>query len=1516
MSQPLPQGWSEHLGPNGQLFYYNLITRESTFIRPAPLSSASATNGPKPKEKPKIKTPIPGTDWLRVTTTEGNVFYSNKITKQSLWTIPEGLESAVKALTAEKAPIKSSAQKGKEKDPAASGKRKAEDTAAESARRKKTKTQDPEEEDDEDSEDSDEEEDAEEEEWQREAAEQLAREAKEEEERKRLEAEQEQKRVEAEQQEAQRLQIPQRVDLSVEEGKALFKTLLREKDINPLHPWDTSLPKFISDPRYVLLSSVAARKEAFDEYCKERARELRQSAVKKEKETSDPKQEFEKLLKEEVKSTRTSWTDFRRQWKKDRRFYGWGRDEREREKRFRDYLKELGEEKKKAAQKAEVDFFALLKEHLSAKQDLPWKEAKKLVYKDPRYDAVGSSSLREELYQTFVKGTSGKSSTETPAEKAKAPEKDADAMEVDEAEDKQKRREKAVKEREAKVIEERQRLEARNEKTKKGMNMEEGERVFMTMLTDAIRDPKMSWDAAVSQLKDDPRFANCPLPINRQVHIFHQHAARLQEKYMESIRKLFATHAPTLATRFSSLPIETILSSLPATQLRLDEDALEHEYHKWLREQTSAARIAFDEMLSENSFVEFWGRLGKIDTKDSTVKIDDEDLGEMEEEKVDMKALAKNVDLREMEKVLKNDKRYIMFDHVPEKREEWLREYLSNLAAPKLPVLVSLFVLSSRVFAEEAGKGSGSRQAYQSDVARLRKIVINSLYSHQEIFLRELISNANDAIEKLRILALTDKSIYDGSQPLNITIKAVKDEDGKGGRLIISDTGIGMSPEELTTNLGTLAKSGTSDFLAKAEGSDKVAQGNLIGAFGLGFYSSFLVADSVEVASVPPKTAKNPNPVQHVFASSADDSTFEVYPDPRGNTIGRGTEITLHLKPEAAEYLDEGSLSALVHKHSAFSTTFPIYLFERWNEEVVDEEATAAAAEAAKKEKEAAASETETKEAEATEEKPEDDDEAIIEEIVKEEEAKEEAEKEAPAPIMKTVTKEQWTHLNGQPPLWARDPKNITDAEYTLFYKSTFKDFEKPPLAWHHFSGDAGDGVAFKGLLFFPSKLSDDFWQKPLDYVSKDVRLMVKRVFITSDLGADALPKWASWVKVVIDADDLPLNVSRETLQSNKFLKQLKGIIVKRMIQLFSKITESDDKEKYNKMHEIYGSVLKLGAAEDIKNRDKLVSLIRYTTNQRNDTSLDQYLENRKKGQKQIFYLSEMGKTHEDLAKSVFIEKLHARGYEVLLLNEPLDEILVGYLREWKGVPFQDAARQGLKFGDEELSPEEEKKQQKELEEKFKPLTDWLKKEVGDAVRNVVLSNRLVQSPVAIVAETGGYTANVQKMMTASNAKSNQGGILHEYALKAKLLEINPHSPLIEGLLRRVNDLPTDEDDRDVEAEDELKEVASILIDGALIRSGFDVADTNSFFTRVDRVLRRSLGVSETAETKVDVKPAPPVASPEDDVEPEADPSASVDSENDGKPGIVLPDELKGKLDIQMEEIDDDGNVVPQHDEL
>ena len=364
------------------MYYHNAQTKESTYIRPLPtfpIAQQAPPLPPKKKEKPAVKTPVSGTDWLRVTTNQGNIFYTHKIKKESLWTVPEEIQDAVKALEAkeqedklqqEKETLEESARKVQLEREQEIARVKAE---VEGAVKRKAELDVPVDEvvvskkarvGDDDEADDDDDDDSEEEEWQKEAAAQLAAEAEEE---KKL-REEEEKRAREEEEEAKsresklQLNMPERVDLSVEEGKALFKvhfiihsiatrvfdptflffqTLLREKDVNPLHPWDTSLPLFISDPRYVLLPSVAARREAFDEYCRDRARELRQSQVKREKE--DPKQEFERLLNEEVTSTRTSWTDFRRKWKKDRRFYGWGRDDREREKRFREFLKTLGE---------------------------------------------------------------------------------------------------------------------------------------------------------------------------------------------------------------------------------------------------------------------------------------------------------------------------------------------------------------------------------------------------------------------------------------------------------------------------------------------------------------------------------------------------------------------------------------------------------------------------------------------------------------------------------------------------------------------------------------------------------------------------------------------------------------------------------------------------------------------------------------------------------------------------------------------------------------------------------------------------------------------------------------------------------------------------------------------------------------------------------------------------------------------------------------------------------------------
>ncbi|KAF5331523.1 hypothetical protein D9611_007685 [Ephemerocybe angulata] len=699
---PLPPGWTQHIGPAGQVYYHNAQTKESTYVRPLPTFATGPVPPAPPqkkKEKANLKTPIPGTDWLRVVTTEGNVFYSNKVTKQSSWTVPAEISDAVKALEAqEQTPAQpqpagqTEKAKGKAKAPKEGKRKRDEDQTLpiDEVVSKKVKVD---EEGNEEGTSSDEDSDSEEEEeWQREAAEQLAREAEEE----RIRKEEEAKRAEEEERKAKeeaekaakegglpKLNMPDRVDLSLEEGKALFKTLLREKDINPLHPWDLCLPKFISDPRYVLLPSVTARKEAFDEYCRERARELRESALKKERQEANPREEFDNLLRDEVKSTRTSWTEFRRTWKKDRRFFGWGRDDKEREKAFRDYLKALSEKKKAAAQKAEADFFALLKEHQEIKPGVNWKDVKKPLYSDPRYDAVGSSTLREELFNTYIKGIGALPQKADPVQPGTAPERET----------REARRERALREREQKVKVEQSKVNTDIEKSRTGMNQEEGERLFKTMLVDAIRDPQVNWDAAVTQLKIDPRFINSPLAHNHQVKLFHDHITHIRSKPLAALHSLFEEKTPSLASKFTDLPVDEVLSSAAATRLGYDINQLEDEFGRWQRERGTAARKAFDEMLNENSFVEFWGRLSKMsDIKlDQGLQITSEDIGEDDEgaNKIDMKALAKTVDIGEMVKVLRRDKRYTDFDHIPEERERWLRDYLSNMAAPKLSVHVS-----------------------------------------------------------------------------------------------------------------------------------------------------------------------------------------------------------------------------------------------------------------------------------------------------------------------------------------------------------------------------------------------------------------------------------------------------------------------------------------------------------------------------------------------------------------------------------------------------------------------------------------------------------------------------------------------------------------------------------------------------------------------------------------------------------------------------------------------------------
>ncbi|KAJ9108865.1 hypothetical protein QFC21_000185 [Naganishia friedmannii] len=726
----------------------------------------------------------------------------------------------------------------------------------------------------------------------------------------------------------------------------------------------------------------------------------------------------------------------------------------------------------------------------------------------------------------------------------------------------------------------------------------------------------------------------------------------------------------------------------------------------------------------------------------------------------------------------------------------------------RVRLLTTLCALAVGIAAAEEPEAQVEKHRYESDISKLRSIVIHSLYSQKDIFLRELLSNSQDALEKLRLTSLSEGSYINlDDWKGNITIEARK--SGNGGQLIVRDTGIGMSKSELAKNLGTIAKSGTSEFLNKADDSSSagVEGSNLIGQFGLGFYSTFLVSPSVKVSSIPPATTENPHPVQHTFESNASGDEFTIYVDPRGNSLLEqgpcGTEVVLDIEAGSGNewVLDNKKLEELVEKHSQFSSNFPIYLR---SSTVYDEAST-------------------------------DSEEEHL---------------------------ETWVKLNKKQPLWMKDPKSVTEQEYREFYAALDPAPDAKTAGWTHWKGDSGSGVSFRAMMYIPAKLPEDFWNKGPG-VFRNIRLLVKRVFITDDLGDDYLPRWLSFLKIVVDADDLPLNVSRETLQSNKFLRQLKRILVRKAIDMFTRISK-EEAEEWQKIQKTIGNAIRIGMVEsDGKDRVKLAGLLRFASTREESVSLEDYVDNRRDGQQQIYFLAGVGESAESLARSPLIEKPVARGYEVLLLNAPADETVMAQLGSYRGLKLQDVAKAGFKYGDEDEDAQE-KAELKMQNKAFRPLIEWLKKEFRGPISD----------------DNYGWSANMQKLMMA-NAREDDP-MLPMMKQMPKILEINPRSPLIEGLLERVHDLPQsddvdEDDDADAvvmsEEEKELRETVQVLLDTAMIRSGFMVSDTNTYFDRVESLLRRSLGVSQNAKTRIDgVKPAPPVAQ---DTLPDAEEAAA-----------------------------------------
>jgi molecular chaperone HtpG len=622
---------------------------------------------------------------------------------------------------------------------------------------------------------------------------------------------------------------------------------------------------------------------------------------------------------------------------------------------------------------------------------------------------------------------------------------------------------------------------------------------------------------------------------------------------------------------------------------------------------------------------------------------------------------------------------------------------------------------------------------FQAEVSQVLNLVIRSLYSNKEIFLRELISNASDAAEKLRFEALSDDALYEGDAELKIRVWADKD----AGTLTISDNGIGMTRQEVMDTIGTIASSGTRKFLENLSG-DETSDSQLIGQFGVGFYSAFIVADKVSLRT----RRAGMEPEHGVCWESTGEGSYSIETIDKAD---RGTEITLQLREDDKDFLDTWRLRQIINK---FSDHLPIPI-EMSKETVADE----------------------------------DDD--------KEEQSKE----------------TEWEQVNKGIALWMRNKSEISDEEYSEFYKSVSHDFEDP-LAWSHNRVEGSN--EYTSLLYLPAKAPFDLWDREQKH---GVKLYVRRVFIMDE--ADKLiPHYLRFVKGVVDSDDLPLNVSRELLQHNRKIDTIRSANVKRILGLLEKMAKNEP-EKYQKFWDEFGKVLKEGPAEDFANKEKLAGLFRFATTtsegDEQNVSLEEYLERMAEKQEKIYYI-----TAESLAaarNSPHLEIFKKKGIEVLLMTDRVDEWLMSHLSEYREKTFQSVTKGQLDLG--ELDAEKDKEEQEKAQEEHKTLLERIKETLGERIKEVRVSSRLVDSPACLVVDDYDMSQNLARVL-------KQLG--QDAPMPTPIMEINTDHPLISRLEKEQDD-------------EHFSALAHLLFDQSLLAEGGQLEDPAGFVHRLNRLM-------------------------------------------------------------------------------